>query len=167
MPYFHLLNVFLLVQQIALAYSLAVGPADRPPVYYHTIPIMLLLSFALLGMRNVAVQLANPFGHDQVDFDIETFLQKSYDNAIAHLRHSRRDRAPAVFDLPPGMKNPLLSVEDERASRSHWGRNSTRGRKYVGKRRTRERARVEMAEPTAHEGNSTASEGEANMTYAL
>lgn len=57
--YFHLLNLMLVVQLVAMAYALACLPGNRP---YFSIPVMAILSVVLIGMRGLAVQLSNPFG---------------------------------------------------------------------------------------------------------
>ena len=64
-PYFHLLSLMLWIQLFLIGYSLACMTA--PP--YFTIPLMVLISLVLAGMRSLAVQLSNPFGTDSVDFD--------------------------------------------------------------------------------------------------
>jgi len=106
-PYFHLLNVMLLVQLLALAYVLASSDHAIPPVY--SIPIMFLVSVVLIGMRGLAVKLANPFGTDDTDFDIEVYMRGAFTNAVAHLRDERKTWGG---ELPQGVKNPLLGSGD-------------------------------------------------------
>ena len=101
-PYFHLLNVMLLVQLMALAYSLACLSDNRP---YFSIPIMVMVSTVLIGMRGLAVQLSNPFGEDSVDFEIEAFMKGAYTNAVAHLKSEKPD---TFNQVPAGVNNPLM-----------------------------------------------------------
>jgi hypothetical protein len=101
-PYFHLLSFMLLVQLLLMAYSMACEAGGNP---YFNIPVLLITSAVLIGMRSLAVQLSNPFGKDSVDFEIESFMKGALDNSVAFLRDSHRTSArhPAK-----GIKNPLL-----------------------------------------------------------
>jgi predicted membrane chloride channel (bestrophin family) len=103
-PYFHLLNIMLLVQLLLLAYAIACTPGNKP---YFSIPIMVLVSIVLIGMRGLAVQLSNPFGEDSVDFEIESFMKGAYTNAVAHLKSEK----PETYNqVPAGLSNPLLDT---------------------------------------------------------
>ena len=117
-PYFHLLNVIMLLQLLLLSYALAGFPLIAP---YFSTTIIGFSTVVLLGMRGLAVQLSNPFGNDAVDFEIEKFMLGSYSNAVAHLRSA--DIVLDVFDLPPKMRNPLsptLTSKDEKAIKLAW-----------------------------------------------
>ena len=101
-PYFHLLSMMLLIQLLMIAYALASPPSASP---YFTIPVMVIISIVLVGMRSLAVQLSNPFGNDSVDFDIEKFMKGAYTNAVALLLAERDVCASAA---PSQMRCPLL-----------------------------------------------------------
>ena len=85
-----------------IAYALASQPSASP---YFTIPVMVIISIVLVGMRSLAVQLSNPFGNDSVDFDIEKFMKGAYTNAVALLLAERDVCASAA---PSQMRCPLL-----------------------------------------------------------
>ena len=97
--YFHLLNLMVIVNLLLLAYGMAgLGPA---PV---TIACFTIVCVVFIGLRDLAVSMANPFGEDEIDFKFESFLAGSYTNAIAHLcdLHPR-----AGSELPTELTNPL------------------------------------------------------------
>jgi C-terminal processing protease CtpA/Prc len=55
--------------------------------------------------------VSDPFGDDDIDFDLEPMLAGSYNNAIASLRD---DHTPYVSDLPDRMApNPLVQARRE------------------------------------------------------
>lgn len=51
---------------------------------------------------------SDPFGDDDVDFDLDPMLTAAYNNAVECLKDSRR---PLVATLPNGMDNPLLECK--------------------------------------------------------
>jgi predicted membrane chloride channel (bestrophin family) len=55
-PYFHLLNVIMLLQLLLLSYALACFPQIAP---YFSILILVFATAVLIGMRGLAVQLSN------------------------------------------------------------------------------------------------------------
>lgn len=101
-PYFHLLSIMLTIQLLLLAYTTATWKSVNP---FFGIPVVAIVSVVLIGMRSLAVQLSNPFGHDSVDFDIERFMRAAFDNAIAHLKAERK---VCAGEQPRGIRNPLL-----------------------------------------------------------
>ena len=48
--------------------------------------------------------MSDPFGDDEVDFNLEAFLQTTYENAIQFMRD---ERAPLADALPDGLRDPL------------------------------------------------------------
>lgn len=77
--YFHLLNVIMLCNFIILAIGLA---------NYGTFYSMFAYALALavfMGLREVAVQLTDPFGQDEIDFPVEQFLDYAFDHSIGLL----------------------------------------------------------------------------------
>ena len=101
-PYFHLLSMMLLLQLLMIAYALASAPHVNP---YFSIPVMVIITIVLVGMRSLAVQLSNPFGNDSVDFEIEKFMKGALTNAVAMLT---TERAVCGQTPPTAMKCPLL-----------------------------------------------------------
>jgi predicted membrane chloride channel (bestrophin family) len=112
-PYFHLLNVMLMINLIALAYGI-VSLAWFP----YTVLMMALISIVLIGMRSLAVQLSDPFGDDLVDFELEKFLWAAYTNAIAHLREPKNMLHRE--SLPTGLKCPLYEQGEHASALDKW-----------------------------------------------
>lgn len=97
--YFHLLNLMVIVNLLLLAYGMAgLGPT---PV---TVACFTIVCVVFIGLRDLAVSMANPFGEDEIDFKFETFLAASYTNAIAHLCDLH---PPSGSELPTELANPL------------------------------------------------------------
>eukprot|EP00322_Chrysochromulina_rotalis_P010403 CAMPEP_0115868434 /NCGR_PEP_ID=MMETSP0287-20121206/21294_1 /TAXON_ID=412157 /ORGANISM="Chrysochromulina rotalis, Strain UIO044" /LENGTH=441 /DNA_ID=CAMNT_0003323095 /DNA_START=55 /DNA_END=1380 /DNA_ORIENTATION=+ len=106
-PYFHLLNVMLMMQLSITAYALAVKVE-----WQFSVIMMAIVSVVLLGMRGLAVQLSNPFGNDSVDFNLERFMKGSFTNAIEYLKEdSFKPSGQEVADA--NARNPLFPSEHE------------------------------------------------------
>ena len=60
--------------------------------------------------------MSDPFGNDDVDFDLEAFIRASYDNAVATLLD---DRVPCEEVAPDEIDNPLASTDLRRWD--HYG----------------------------------------------
>jgi len=105
-PYFHLLNVMLFINLSFISYAI-VGLAFWP----FTVVIMGLASSILIGMRSLAVQLSDPFGNDEVDFEVEEFLTSAYANAVAHLKAPCHQ--PCLRKLPGGLTSPLYGPGEQ------------------------------------------------------
>ena len=72
--------------------------------------VFFLAAASLIGLKEVAVALSDPFGEDAVDFEVDKFISASYRDCLALLADSdvpraRRQRSAAA--LPDGLKNPL------------------------------------------------------------
>lgn len=99
-PYFHLVNMLIVFNLLMIAY--AVVPLAAWPI---GIIAVATASFTIIGMRSVAIGLSDPFGKDQVDFDLEPFMCDAYDEAIAMLRITRYE--PMLTQLPAGVGEGL------------------------------------------------------------
>jgi predicted membrane chloride channel (bestrophin family) len=99
-PYFHLLNLMVLVTLTLVAYGL-VGYGDPILTFF----IHSIICTIFIGMKNLAVAMSDPFGDDAIDFKLEAFLNASYGNAIAHFM----DEHVVLGDTcPEGMMVPML-----------------------------------------------------------
>lgn len=98
-PYFHILNLMLVITLTIVAYIL-VPEGD----WYLTLFIQFIASLVLLGLKEVAICLADPFGDDAVDFNVDVFLQAAYKNAVANLSD---DHEPCGLGMPAELRNPL------------------------------------------------------------
>ena len=55
-----------------------------------TFVIYLVICTSFIGLKEVAVAMADPFGDDDIDFDTEKMLAAAYNNAVACLKDHRR-----------------------------------------------------------------------------
>jgi len=98
-PYFHVLNLMIVVTLTVVAYILLwMGK------FYLTLVIQFIVSLVLLGLKEVAICLADPFGDDAVDFNVDVFLMAAYKNAVANLSD---DHEPCGASMPAELSNPL------------------------------------------------------------
>ena len=65
---------------LLVSYSLVFASAWPVTLVVHAI-----ICFILLGLKNLAGAMADPFGDDEIDFKVERFLASMYDNSMAHL----------------------------------------------------------------------------------
>jgi len=100
-PYFHVLNFMIVITLTIVAYVLV--PMGK---WYLTLIIMFVFSLVLIGLKDVAICLADPFGEDDVDFNVDDFLQAAYKNSVANLSD---EHVPCGAATPDGISNPLLA----------------------------------------------------------
>jgi len=98
-PYFHLLSLMLILPLIIVG-SILVPQGS----WYLTLTIDFVICLVLLGLKEVAVCLADPFGDDSVDFNVDVFLQAAYNNTVANLSNFHE---PCGMSMPPEISNPL------------------------------------------------------------
>ena len=104
--YFHILK-FMTFVALALV-SLALIEVEAG-VDVMSIVVFAITSMILIGLQCVAVAMSDPFGDDDLDFDLPAFVSAAYDNAIAILVDQRvtlHDRLPQSID-----ENPLNDSE--------------------------------------------------------
>mmetsp|Transcript_47144 Transcript_47144/g.102593 ORF Transcript_47144/g.102593 Transcript_47144/m.102593 type:complete len:378 (+) Transcript_47144:45-1178(+) len=80
--YFHILNLMLSINLILWGYGM--GCMDTffaPAIYFVT-------TLIFLGMRELSGVLSNPFGDDEVDFPLTTWLLDVYNDVVYLLEHS-------------------------------------------------------------------------------
>ena len=70
-----------------------------------TVMIYAVIVISFLGLREVAVALSDPFGDDDVDFDVEGMLAAAHKNSVALLQ----DERPAAGTDLEELNNPVLS----------------------------------------------------------
>eukprot|EP00403_Amphidinium_massartii_P017697 CAMPEP_0178409938 /NCGR_PEP_ID=MMETSP0689_2-20121128/20720_1 /TAXON_ID=160604 /ORGANISM="Amphidinium massartii, Strain CS-259" /LENGTH=665 /DNA_ID=CAMNT_0020031095 /DNA_START=48 /DNA_END=2046 /DNA_ORIENTATION=+ len=78
-PYFHLTNLVLALNLMFAACVLALFRTFLTIVPFAAVVII------FMSLREVATQLADPFGQDEVDFPVAEFLNYTFDNAICLL----------------------------------------------------------------------------------
>ena len=65
-----------------------------------SVPVFFLTSLAMLGLKEVAVSLADPFGTDAIDFDTDYFLSRILSQAKALIDPSAAYK-PTSLPFPP------------------------------------------------------------------
>jgi len=99
-PYFHLLNLMVLLVLTLVAYGL-VGLGHVAL----TTTVHAVICTIFIGLKNLSVALSDPFGDDTTDFQVEVFLGGSYKNALAHLKD---EYITYGHKVPDGLHNPLV-----------------------------------------------------------
>lgn len=97
--YFHLLNLMTFITLLLVSYCLAFVNSWVLTVFVHTI-----ICLIVLGLKNLAAAMADPFGDDVIDFKVENFLASMYDNSLANITEVY---TACGSHLPSGLHNPL------------------------------------------------------------
>ncbi|KAL1507731.1 hypothetical protein AB1Y20_007344 [Prymnesium parvum] len=128
-PYFHVLNLMLVVALVTIAYALV-----KEGHIGMTFVVLSVYMVCVLGLKSVAVQLADPFGTDEVDFDLETFMKGAQKNALALCMDGF---VPWGRQLPNELTNPLDggAVVEPHRPKSMDATKSFGTSKSMGKRR--------------------------------
>lgn len=75
MPYIYVAHL----RTFLLAYLIFLPAALLPLLGWHAIPTVAILSYALIGLENTAVQLEDPFGTDSNDLPLDEFIMDIQD----------------------------------------------------------------------------------------
>lgn len=70
--YFHIMNLMLVLNLVLWAYSLGCQDSYFAPIIYMFVQMM------FQGIRELSTSLADPFGEDEVDFDINDWMKRLY-----------------------------------------------------------------------------------------
>ena len=112
--YFHVLKFLLIVSLAMTSYAL-VELEDAQ--YALSVIVFTLICIITIGLQSVAVAMSDPFGGDDLDFDLKGLLKSAYENAVALIT----DQRVALHDrLPPGVEpehNPLADSESSKRAR--------------------------------------------------
>lgn len=100
-PYFHILKLLLLVALLILSYALIELLLAN---VFLSLTCYTVACFIMIGLEQIAIGMSDPFGNDEVDFDLDNFLQSAYDNAVAKLCDSRQPQGEYISS---DMDNPL------------------------------------------------------------
>ena len=92
----------------------AIAVRLRQPVLIAYIVVGILVGPAVFGivkahdqvalLAEIGVKMSDPFGDDEVDFNVDAFMKSTYNNAVDFLIE---DRALHAHGLPQAMQNPL------------------------------------------------------------
>jgi len=97
--YFHLLNLMTFVTLLLVSYFLAFVNSWAMTTAVHGV-----ICLIVLGLKNLAGAMADPFGDDVIDFKVEKFLAGMYENSIANITEVY---STCGSGLPEGLQNPL------------------------------------------------------------
>lgn len=113
--YFHILKVQMLMVLVLIGYSLTCVFEGE---WYFSILAFSIASFVLIGLQEIAVGMADPFGSDDMDFETQKLIETTYINVLGYLREDFQVRSVVgVRQLKPdGLVNPL-HLEGRDASR--------------------------------------------------
>ena len=100
-PYFHVLKLLLLLGLLILSYAL-IELLEANVVL--SLFCYVITCTIMIGLEQIAIAMSDPFGFDEVDFDIDGFLKFAYDNAVAKLLDTRQANGEY---FPSEMENPL------------------------------------------------------------
>jgi hypothetical protein len=92
-PYYHVVSFMLCVNLFGMAYALIGFNSVM------TIPVFFVVCLVLLGMKETAVMLSDPFGGDAVDFDCDQFMASILNNTRALLSRGA-DLKPTQLPVP-------------------------------------------------------------------
>lgn len=98
--YFHLLNIlqFFVLGLFAVA---IVGYA----YWWITLLVHAVITLILIGLKELASAMADPFGDDVIDFNVHDFLTASYVDAVSHLAIQRK---PLGTKMPRHLGYPVI-----------------------------------------------------------
>jgi len=94
-PYFHTLTLMLSLNLVLCGYAM---------IEFETvmsIPVFFIVSLVLLGLKETAVALSDPFGGDDVDFNVDVFMASMLANTKAML-------APSADYVSSSLKVPSM-----------------------------------------------------------
>ena len=100
--YFHLLNLMTFVTLLLVSYFLAFVNS-----WVMTTAVHGVICLIVLGLKNLAGAMADPFGDDVIDFKVEKLLAGMYDNSLANITEVY---TTCGSGLPDGLRNPLSVV---------------------------------------------------------
>jgi len=92
-PYFHTLTLMLSLNLLLIAYAMIEFATIM------SIPVFFIVCLVLLGLKETAVALSDPFGGDDVDFNVDVYMASMLANTKAMISESS-NYVPASLDAP-------------------------------------------------------------------
>ena len=100
--YYHLVNLMTVLVLALVGYGF-VGTAHMSL----TSIAFAVVCLTTIGLKELAVAMADPFGDDVIDFQLEKFLAAMYQNALAHLEDAYSPRGTELCkDTEPPIRRP-------------------------------------------------------------
>ena len=125
--YFHVLKLLLIISLALTSYALV--ELEHAQVLMSMV-VFIIITVIMIGLQAVAVAMSDPFGDDDIDFDLESFLKGAYDNAVALIT----DQRVALHNsLPPDMdlNFPLADTQAAINARTFKNAFDEKGNKRV------------------------------------
>lgn len=97
--YFHIMNMMLVLNLVLWAYALGCQDSYFAPVIYMFVQMM------FQGVRELSTALSDPFGEDEVDFDVNSWMKSLYTRLFAILEDTFSIEDLAVDGSKP-LKDP-------------------------------------------------------------
>eukprot|EP00747_Dinoflagellata_sp_TGD_P048399 gnl/TRDRNA2_/TRDRNA2_145590_c2_seq2.p1 gnl/TRDRNA2_/TRDRNA2_145590_c2~~gnl/TRDRNA2_/TRDRNA2_145590_c2_seq2.p1 ORF type:complete len:434 (-),score=56.80 gnl/TRDRNA2_/TRDRNA2_145590_c2_seq2:115-1416(-) len=107
-PYFHLLNCMITVNMLLWAYGMGVTDSLFSPFVYF------FSALIFMGMMELAAQLADPFGTDEVDFPLNVWMSEVLANTATLIEYEYGD-AEDSFRMALAIEEPM-SVERQQVN---------------------------------------------------
>ena len=109
--YFHVLKLLLMISLALTSYALVELEHAQ---FFISMLVFLVICFIMIGLQAVAVAMSDPFGSDDIDFDLDKFLEGAYNNCIALVT----DQRVVNYDrLPPDMDGHYPLADTDTAKR--------------------------------------------------
>jgi predicted membrane chloride channel (bestrophin family) len=97
--YFHIMNMMLVLNLVLWAYALGCQDSFWAPIIYMFVQMM------FQGIRELSTALSDPFGDDEVDFDINSWMKSLY-TRILGLLEDQYDLDECSIDGNKPLKDP-------------------------------------------------------------
>ena len=94
-PYFHVVTFMLSVNLVLVAYALVFFNT------YMSVPCYFITCLVMQGLKEVAVALSDPFGGDDVDFDVQEFMRVILENSKALISRDGVFKPGTRMEPPP------------------------------------------------------------------
>ena len=116
--YFHVLKLLLIISLALTSYALV--ELEHAQVLMSMV-VFIIIDTIMIGLQAVAVAMSDPFGDDDIDFDLESFLRGAYDNSIALIT----DQRLALHNtLPPDMDMNFPLADSQAAINARTFKNA-------------------------------------------
>uniref|UniRef100_A0A7S4MBF8 Uncharacterized protein n=1 Tax=Prymnesium polylepis TaxID=72548 RepID=A0A7S4MBF8_9EUKA len=124
-PYYHVLKLMLLASLLAMSYAICQLMEESKGISFF---IFAIVAAIMLGLEEISVAMADPFGDDDTDFDTDEMTRYCYEATVALLRDSNYEGETARWafakesELPEDVGDPVNQILPKRIRR-----NSTLG----------------------------------------
>eukprot|EP00966_Prymnesium_polylepis_P108856 2519615-Prymnesium_polylepis.1 len=104
-PYYHVLKLMLLASLLAMSYAICQLMEESKGISFF---IFAIVAAIMLGLEEISVAMADPFGDDDTDFDTDEMTRYCYEATVALLRDKNSEGdALRGESLPDDVANPV------------------------------------------------------------